>query len=78
MPIFNGGAVRRELKINDIELKNQKLTIEQSRLNTNNMAVNAVLNYKNALEVIALEKNNLLINTENSNYFAICVLPVFA
>ena len=65
VPIFNGGVVDRQLKINDINLKNIKLTADQARLSSYNLAASAILNYNNALNVIALEKSNLLLNTEN-------------
>ena len=65
VPIFTGGAIKRGLQINDIQLKNQELTIDQIKLTANNNAVAAFLNYKNALDVVALEKNNLILNSEN-------------
>lgn len=65
VPLFTGGLIKRQLKVNEIQLKDQALTIDQMRLNANNAAHKAYLNYFNALEVIALEKNNLVLNTEN-------------
>lgn len=65
IPIFNGGTVNRQLKINDIQLKNQGLTIDQAKLSANNMAQDAFANYNNALAIVELEKNNLKLNAEN-------------
>lgn len=65
VPIFTGGAIRRELNINNIEFRNQSLSLEQVKLNANNAANAAFINYQNALQVIALEKDNLLLNSEN-------------
>ena len=65
VPIFNGGVVNRQLRINDIQLKNQNLSIDQARLNANNMAQDAFANYNNALAIVELEKNNLKLNAEN-------------
>lgn len=65
VPIFNGGVVRRQLKVADINIKNQNVTIEQTRNTVNTALTNAFINYQNALDIVALEKTNLALAAEN-------------
>jgi outer membrane protein len=65
VPIFNGILVKKQLQISDIQIKNQKITIDQTKNNIETTLKNAYINYNNALKSIELEKNNLILATEN-------------
>lgn len=65
VPLFSGILVKKQLQISDIQIKNQKLTIEQTKNNIETALKNAYINYHNALKAIELEKNNLLLATED-------------
>lgn len=65
VPIFNGILVKKQLQISDIQINNQKITIDQTKNNIETALTNAFINYNNALKAIELEKNNLVLATEN-------------
>lgn len=65
VPIFNGGLVRRQLKVADINIKNQYVTIDQAKNTINTSLTNSFINYQNALDIVALEKANLILAAEN-------------
>ncbi|MDQ6757754.1 MAG: TolC family protein [Bacteroidota bacterium] len=65
VPIFNGGITKKQLRVADIQIKNQNLTIEQLKANLNTSVVNAFINYQNAIAIVALEKANLSLAVEN-------------
>jgi len=65
VPLFSGILVKKQLQISDIQIKNQKITIGQTKNNIETALKNAYINYNNALKAIELEKNNLLLATEN-------------
>jgi outer membrane protein TolC len=67
VPLFNGILVKKQLQISDIQIKNQKITIDQTKNNIETALKNAYMNYNNALKSIELEKNNLVLATENIN-----------
>lgn len=65
VPLFNGGITRKQLKIADINIRNQQLQIDQVRNEINTDLNNAYMNFQSALKTIELEKNNLKLATEN-------------
>lgn len=65
IPLFNGNLVKKQLSISDIQIKNQNLSIVQTKNNIQTGLTNAYINYNNALKAIELEKNNLVLATEN-------------
>lgn len=65
IPIFNGMIVKKQLAVNDIQIKNQQIALTQTRKNIETALTNAYINYNSALRIIELEKNNLLLATEN-------------
>lgn len=65
VPIFNGILVKKQLRISDIQIKNQQITIDQTKNNIQTELQNAYINYNNAIKAIELEKNNLVLATEN-------------
>jgi outer membrane protein len=65
VPLFNGMLVKKQLAISDIHIKNQQLTITQTKNDVQTSLTNAYINYNNALKAIELEKNNLVLATEN-------------
>lgn len=65
IPLFNGILVKKQLSIQNIQIKNQHLSIAQTRNDIQTALTNAYINYNNALKAIALEKNNLILATEN-------------
>ena len=65
VPLFNGGIVKKQLQVADVNIKNQQITIDQTRNNIQTAVQNAYINYENALKAIQLEKNNLKLASEN-------------
>lgn len=65
VPIFNGIVVKKQLQINDIQAKDQQITIQQTKNNLETQLNNAYINYNNALKAIELERNNLVLAREN-------------
>lgn len=65
IPLFNGGLVKKQLQVADIQIKNQNIAIEEIRNNIETAINNAYINYHNALKAIDLEKSNLTFATEN-------------
>jgi outer membrane protein TolC len=65
VPLLSGILVKKQLAISDIQLKNQQLTIDQTKNDVETALTNAYINYNNALKSIDLEKNNLILATEN-------------
>ena len=54
-----------DLVISDIQMKDQQISIEQTKNNLQTQLKNAYINYNNALKAIDLEKNNLVLAKEN-------------
>ena len=67
VPLFQGGVVKRQLQVANIDIRNQHLRIEQSKQNILAALTNAYINYESALKTIELEKKNLLLASENIN-----------
>ncbi len=65
VPLFSGIVVKKQLQVNDIQIKDQQITIEQTNNNIQTELSNAYMNYNNALKSIELEKNNLVLAKEN-------------
>lgn len=65
IPIFNGGLIKKQLQVNEIQVKNQQLLIEQTKNDLQTALNNAYINYNHALKAIELEKNNLIIAAQN-------------
>jgi outer membrane protein TolC len=65
IPLFNGGLVKKQLQVADIQIKNQNIAIDELRNNVETAVNNAYINYNNALKAIELEKSNLTFATEN-------------
>lgn len=65
VPLFNGIVVKKQLQISDIQIKNQQITIDQTKNNLQTGLNNAYINYNNALKAIELEQNNLVLAKEN-------------
>jgi outer membrane protein TolC len=65
VPLFSGILIKKQLAISDIQIKNQQLTIDQTKNDIETALTNAYINYHNALKSIDLEKNNLVLATEN-------------
>ncbi len=67
IPLFNGGLVKKQLAVTDIQIKNQDLTIAQTRLDIQTSLNNAYINYNNSIKAVDLERNNLVLASENIN-----------
>lgn len=65
VPLFSGALVKKQLQVTDIQIKNQDLTIAQTKNDLETAMNNAYINYNNSLKAIDLEKNNLVLATEN-------------
>ena len=65
IPIFNGGLVRKQSSVEDVLIKNQNLSIEQLKNNLHTSVVSAFINFQNALNLVAYEKSNLSLASEN-------------
>lgn len=65
IPLFNGGALNRELKVAELQIQQQKITIEelQNRLETG--LLNAYTQYRYAQELATIETMNLELIREN-------------
>jgi outer membrane protein len=66
IPIFQGGNIKRQEQVADIVIKNQQYTIERLKNQVNTNLVNAYYNFQNALNLVELEKNTLLLIQENN------------
>ena len=65
IPIFNGSLVKRQLDINDIQIKNQTLAVAQTKDNVQTDLTNAYISYNNALKAIELEQSNFVLQMED-------------
>jgi outer membrane protein len=65
VPIFNGGNIKRQLKVADLNIANQAVQIEQLKNNLQAATINAWQNYTNAMQLAELEKGNLELIREN-------------
>ena len=65
IPIFNGGLVKKQLQITDIDIRNQELSIAQTKNEISTALNNVYINFHNSLKEIELEKENLILATQN-------------
>ncbi len=65
IPIFNGGLVRKQLKVADIQYKSVELSLLQLKADLDARLTTAINNYRNALKVIELERANFESIQEN-------------
>jgi outer membrane protein TolC len=66
IPIFNGGVAKQQLKVADINIKNQTIANEQLKNQLLSTFTNAYLNYTNGLKLAEMEQKNLLLIKENN------------
>ena len=65
IPLFNGILVKKQLAVTDIQIKNQNLLLAETKNNLQTALTNAYINYNNSLKIVELEKNNLVLASEN-------------
>ena len=65
IPLFNGGVVKRQLQVNDLQLKNQRIQTQSIRNELRATLVNAYNEYDNAHSRYLLEQENLKLVEEN-------------
>lgn len=66
IPVFQGGNIKRQEKIAEINIKNQQIVIDQLKNQVNTSLVSAYYNFQNALNLVDLEKSTLLLIQENN------------
>ena len=66
IPIFQGGVIKQQLKVNNIQQKNQDIIYRQTLINLETTITNAYINYDYALKQLNLEKENLKLVEENN------------
>ncbi len=66
IPIFQGGNIKRQEKVADINIKNQQIVIDQLKNQVNTSLVSAYYNFQNAVNLVELEKSTLLLIQENN------------
>ncbi len=67
LPLFQGSVVKRQLQVNNIQLKTQKTQTENLRNSLQAMLANAYNEYNNAKQQYGLQQENLVLIKENSN-----------
>lgn len=63
--LFDGGRVRRNVANAQLQIENDKLTLQESQLNVNAAIQQAVLNFENALVIAKLEDENYQLASES-------------
>jgi len=66
IPIFQGGIIKRQERVADINIKNQQIVIDQLKNQVNTSLVSAYYNFQNAVNLVELEKSTLLLIQENN------------
>jgi len=66
VPLSAGPIVRQQVKVNDLQYKNQDLQIQNVKNDLTSLAANAYQNYENANRQIGLEEQNLAIIREHN------------
>ena len=66
IPIFRGGVVKQQLKVADINIKNQQIAAAQLRNQLQSTLINSYANYNNGLKLVTMEQQNLVIVKENN------------
>ncbi len=65
VPLFNGGLIKKQVAVTDIQIKNQNITLAETKNNIQATLANAYINYNNSLKIVALENSNLELASEN-------------
>ncbi|MEO8108547.1 MAG: TolC family protein [Ginsengibacter sp.] len=65
VPLFNGGLIKKQVAVTDIQIKNQNITLAETKNNIQATLANAYINYNNSLKIVALENSNLQLASEN-------------
>jgi outer membrane protein TolC len=65
VPLFNGGIVKRQLQVNDLQLKNQQIQTQSIRNELRATLTNAYNEYDNARRRYELEQENIKLVQEN-------------
>lgn len=63
--LFDGGRVRRNVANAQLQIENDKLTLQESQLNVNAAIQQAVFNFENALSIAKLEDENYQLASES-------------
>jgi outer membrane protein len=66
IPIYQGGNVKNQLKVADLQIQNQQLTIDNLQQQLNTALVNAFNEFKTAKQVAIAEEANLKLAEENN------------
>lgn len=66
IPLFQGGAVKAQEKVTDVQIKNQRVVIDRLQNQVNTSLINAYFNFQNALNLVELEKTTLKLIEENN------------
>ncbi len=66
VPLFTRPIVRQQIRINELQYRNQDLQIENVKQSLTVLAANAYQNYENAKQQIELEQNNLILIREHN------------
>ena len=66
IPIFRGGVVKQQLKVADINIKNQQIVAAQLRNQLQGILINNYANYNYGLKLVTNEQENLIIVKENN------------
>ena len=66
IPIFRGGVVKQQLKVADINIKNQQIVAAQLRNQLQGTLINSYSNYNYGLKLVTKEQENLVIVKENN------------
>ncbi|MFN8265226.1 MAG: TolC family protein [Chitinophagaceae bacterium] len=66
IPIFQGGVIKRQEQVADINIKNQQVLINRLKNDVSTNLINAYSNYQNAINLVTLEKSTLELIVENN------------
>ncbi|MFM2359704.1 MAG: hypothetical protein RLY16_1697, partial [Bacteroidota bacterium] len=66
IPIFTGGVVKNQLKVADIQIKNQDLSIKELKQQIRSAFNSAFNNYNNGNKLAKMEETNLELIRENN------------
>ncbi|MBS4066726.1 MAG: TolC family protein [Chitinophagaceae bacterium] len=66
IPLFQGGAVKAQERVADVQIKNQQVVIDRLKNQVNTNLINAYFNFQNALNLVELEKTTLKLIEENN------------
>ena len=66
IPLFQGGSVKAQERVADVQIKNQQVVIDRLKNQVNTNLVNAYFNFQNALNLVELEKTTLQLILENN------------